>query len=161
MGIFDSFLQGLNEGMTENVSDAQAQAVSDALFCVMFADGEANDEEHESLTQQLEAVPWFKERGRAKTKKIFDNSVATVQRLMSPAAGRRDVRRAFREIAAQLESEALRERTFRIGVALVYADGDVNDEERAVVGTFAEEFGLDEDRMTTIIDEEKANAGMA
>lgn len=158
MGFFDSMMSAF--GMRDSLTEDQLQAVADALFCVILADGEANEAEFNSLTSQLEATPWFQGKGEGQVRGYFDRAVAKVNHLGASGGGDR-IMQEFAAIGHRLGTPELREAVFRMGVAVVCADGHVNDDERAVMGGFALGLGVDPARGRVIVAEEKSRAGLA
>lgn len=159
MGFFDSMMSAF--GVRESLTDDQLQAVADALFCVMLADGEANEDEFNSLTSRLEGTPWFNGKSEGQMKGFFDRAVAKVNHMVASGAGQDALLQEFAAIGHRLGTGEVREAVFRMGVAVVCADGHVNDEERAVIGGFALGLGIDQARGRVIVAEEKSRVGLA
>jgi tellurite resistance protein len=126
--------------------DPDAKRRFDALFEAMFlmisADGEVADEEREVL--------------RGAVRGLTDSAVRTahIDRLFDDckAHAKQGAEARLNAIAPILkEDPALVEAAFSLAAAVAFADSDIKDEENELINTMAEALGIDDDRAEELL----------
>ena len=126
--------------------DPDAKRRFDALFEAMFlmisADGDVADEEREVL--------------RGADRGLTDSAVRTahIDRLFDDckAHAKQGTEARLKAIAPILkEDPALVEAAFSLAAAVAFADSDIKDEENELINTMAEALGIDDDRAEELL----------
>ena len=118
------------------------EALFEAMFLMIAADGNISDEEREVL--------------RGAVRGLTDNAVRSVHidKLMDECKARaaegREVR--LKAIAPTLQEDpALVEAAFSLSAAIAFADSDITDEENELINDLAEVLGIEGDRAEELL----------
>jgi len=118
------------------------EALFEAMFLMIAADGDFADEEREVL--------------RGAVRGLTDNAVRTahIDKLFEECKGRiaEGVPARLAAIGPVLQEDpALVEAAFSLAAAVAFADSDIKDEENELINEMAEAFGIDGDRADTLL----------
>lgn len=117
------------------LDEAQKEAILQALFIALIADGEPSTQELAQFEQSIASLPWGKDK--AQLQSVTRATLAQVQKV-----GHGGKAAFVKELAAKVP-EALREKVVFDMAAIVAADRVASIVERQVVGAFVVSFGLD------------------
>lgn len=134
----------LSQEDVAGLNDDQKGAVFEALVTAVFADGKVDQTEIERFEQEIGQVPLGKDSETLK--KMVNTARDKVQKLTN----REEVVAFIKTIAGRLTAPALREKVWRMMSSVMWADRDLNDNEKNVLAAFAIEFGLTKDQIDAI-----------
>ena len=121
---------------TQPQTQAQREALLDALVFAMMADSTIAPEEERALAQALEESGW-------ESAQSVEAFVEGSKMRVSAAMGTKESAQSYIEdISARLESAPLREHAYACAARIICADGEVADEERGLMSLYMKAFGL-------------------
>jgi uncharacterized tellurite resistance protein B-like protein len=126
------------------VSEEQQSTVFDALVTAAWADGKVSDAEMKRFEEEVVKIPWGKPE--AELIKMIHASTARVGALKDKDA----VLAFIKAIADKLPKQDFREKVLHTMVQVMYADKDLNAEEKNVIMAFVEAFGVTHARFQDI-----------
>lgn len=131
-------------------SQRRFEALFEAMFLMVVADGKVADEERDVL--------------RGATRTLTDNRIRTahIEKLFEECAGRLDegVKARLETIADVLKDDpALRDAAFSLAAAIAFADSEIEDEENELINDLADVLGLDADRADELLNQLQADGG--
>jgi uncharacterized tellurite resistance protein B-like protein len=126
------------------MDDSQRVAVLEALVVGMLADGKVTAAEIKKFDEMVLAWPWGVDRETLVA--LIKGAHQRVSSLRTPA----EIHDYVAGLAARLPAADLRDKVVFAMASLVYADGDVNQLEKNVLGLFAVSFAITSDRIMAI-----------
>jgi len=156
MAILDKFWSALrSDPAFRGLDDEQNQAILDALVAVVFSDAHLAAEEAAEFDRQLQQLPWRWANDARARERALTAAREKVEALSDPDAAQALVE----SIAARLPSAAVREKVYRMCVALSLADRSVAPGETNVLGGLRLGFGMAESRAEELAAEVRAELG--
>jgi tellurite resistance protein len=134
----------------DEVAAARFEALFEAMFLMVVADGKVTDGEREVM------------RGAMRTLTGSRIRTSHIDRLFEDCKARGSQSSAERlaAIADTLkEDPVLTEAAFSLSAAIAFADSEIQDEENALVNDLADALGLDSDRAEQLLNELEDDAG--
>lgn len=142
MGLFDRFkTKPSNDDAGPALSPEEAFAA--ILITTMASDGQLSQEEIHSVGATLNRLKLFREMRGSQIERLIEKVFGLLEEL----GGTELV-----EQACEALPDELRMPTFINAVDLVFADGEVGDEEEAVIEDLMNHLHLDSDSVSAIID---------
>jgi uncharacterized tellurite resistance protein B-like protein len=119
-----------------HLTPAQTDAFVTVLVVVMHADGRVGTLERESFRDQLDQLPFYRD------KHVTAEQIEAAIEAASAAHGEAGFKRIIDTVAVNLDDAHLREVAFRMAATLAYADLNLHASESAVLGWLAAAFNL-------------------
>ncbi len=126
------------------INDKQKAAIISACVAAASADGTINKAEVDKIEAEMAKVPWgmpqqlIVEIAKAAAQKLNElRDAASVQSYISATA-------------AYLPAGTIREKTFYLIASVMFADKDVSQAEKNLLGAFAQAFAIPADRLQAI-----------
>lgn len=156
MGILEQFWNALrSDPDLEGLDDEQNQAVVDALVATVFSDAQLATEEAAEFDRQLQRLPWRWANDARARERVLTSARQKADGLADPDAADALVE----SIAARLPSPVVREKVYKMCVALSLADQSVHPGETNLLGGLRLGFGIPELRAEAIAGEVRAGLG--
>ena len=147
MGLLDSFWNALrSDPELQGLADEQNQAVVDALVGTVFSDQHMAPEEIKEFNRQLEKLPWRWAHDEAERERVITVARNRADALTDPAGARQFVA----SLAERLTSATVREKVYRMCLAITFADKQVEPGEVSLLEGMRRAFGLPEPRAEEI-----------
>lgn len=137
MSWFKSFKKKLSQVV---VGTAAGEWAVTAMACMVFADGEAEDEEIEKAKQVVKANPVIKNSiGEEKGAKLFNDAVEAIK--IEPTSMLASYMQKCQDLASKVKK--MEDKNFAIGtvIAIAAADGEVEPSEREMLIKFKAMLG--------------------
>jgi hypothetical protein len=140
MGLFDMVMKQLQaDPEILAINDKQGEAIIDALIAAVFVDGEASAQELMEFEKQMNTIPWAQRRSDADKKRLANDAIGKVKAAM---ASRTSAGWFLQGVANNLGTPTLREKVYKMCVAICAADRNRSQQEEALLTNFANAFTI-------------------
>jgi uncharacterized tellurite resistance protein B-like protein len=126
------------------LDDSQRTAVLEALVAAVLADGKATSAEIDRFNATVGELPWGVD------KPVLMATIAGAQQRIAAFTNAPQVHDFVAGLAARLTAPDLRDKILYTMASLIYADGEVKQDEKNVLGLFVISFGITSDRVAAI-----------
>lgn len=138
MGLFDKFTGG-----GDDAAFTKEEGFAAIMLAVVAADGNVSDEEVQDFNARANRMKLFAPQSGAEFRQMIDK----LFRILRKSGPKELTKRG----ASALPKE-LQETVFAVAVDMIFADGSVQDEEKALVETLQGELGISDALASKILD---------
>jgi tellurite resistance protein len=154
MGLFDMVMKQMSgDAELLAIDDKQGEAIIEALIAAVFVDGEAAAHELVEFEKQMSTIPWAQRRSDAEKKRLAREAMAKVKAAL---ASKTSAGWFLQNVATALGTQTLREKVYKMAVAISMADHRAAPEEQALLANLAGAFGIDGPRAAALWKEASA-----
>lgn len=131
----------------ESFTQAQIEAMIDALAFAMIADGEHTSEEWDALRAAIPTAQWS---GEGSLESAISHAI---ERAEQHTDSQEDARAYCRDIGARLADDAAREAVYALAARVVCSDHTIARSEQGLMTIMIQEFPVDRERAMEISSE--------
>jgi tellurite resistance protein len=135
---FSGVTRELNASYGENTDFLEAVCAAGAL--VAFADGEIEPEERTAIISLIQKHPSL---GKLYSTDVIEKTAASMFKRAADASGRQALARELDDIKSRPDAARMAEDIYLVALDIANADGDLEQEEQAVLAKIANRLGVD------------------